>query len=115
MRVYGRIYDEEGNYTWQVVETDASGYNDAVHLTALVQVLQLQTGESPFYAKSGIPAEQSVQTQVAPDYYVMRIQQQYSGFFASLIITKQQPFNTPNYSIQAISQRGSILQDEIAI
>jgi hypothetical protein len=44
------------------VTTDANGYNDAVYLTTLSQVLKLNLGESPFYANYGIPQYQSVLT-----------------------------------------------------
>ena len=57
--------------TWVEVSTDANGYNDAVWLTTLAQVLQLGLNESPFYGNYGIPAQQSAVTQVFPDYYVI--------------------------------------------
>ena len=93
LRVWGRVYDELGNYTWQPVVTDPDGSNDKVYTTNLVQVLKLNLGESPFYANYGIPGHQSVMTQIAPDYYAALTQQYFSGFFASLIITRIQ--NTP--------------------
>ena len=34
------------SYQWKEVTTDANGYNDAVYVTALCQILQLQTGLS---------------------------------------------------------------------
>ena len=45
MRCYGRTYNVDGTYTWSEITTDANGYNDAVYVTALAQVLQLQLGE----------------------------------------------------------------------
>lgn len=115
LRVYGRTYDALGNPTWQTVTTDANGDNDAVYLTALAQDLQLNLGESPFYAGYGIPAFQSIVTQVYPDYYAMIAQAQYSQYFASLTIVRVPLSNPPYYKVQAVTNRGSIIGTEIAI
>jgi hypothetical protein len=50
MRVYGRVTDELGQKTWVQIQTDSDGNNEHVYVTALVQVLKLNLGESPFYA-----------------------------------------------------------------
>ncbi len=89
MRTYGRVYDELGNSKWVQVNTDVNGFNDAVHVTTLAQVLKLNLGESPFFANYGLPARQTIVTQVYPDFYIARTQQQFAPFFASLIITRQ--------------------------
>ena len=115
MRTYGRIYDESGGYTWIEVSTDADGFDDAVYLTTLCQVLQLQPGESPFYANYGIPAQQSVITQIFPDYYVMLAQMQFSSFFASLTIVRAVQSGAPVYNITAIAHNGAILGATVAI
>ena len=89
MRVWGRVYDVNGNpIRWVEVSTAADGSNDYVYITALIQCLKLTLGESPFFANYGIPGPQSVLTQIAPDYQVAITQQQYAQFFASLIITR---------------------------
>ena len=108
------------SYQWQEVQTDANGYNDAVYVTALCQVLQLQTGESPMYANAGIPVRQSIATQVFPDLPVYLIQQQYAPYFASLKITKVNAVNefgspTPVYDVQIITQAGSIINLSVPI
>lgn len=114
MRVWGRRYNPaKTSYEWIQVDTDANGYNDAVHVTALAQVLQLNTGESPFWANYGIPAIASITLQVFPDLAVYFIQQQYSRYFSSLKITKTQAFNeygapTPVYAVNVITQKGAI-------
>ena len=91
MRTYGRTQDViTGKKTWWLVQTDFNGFNDSVYLTALAQVLKLNLGESPFFANYGIPAHQSVVTQVYPNYYLARTQQQFAGYFASLILTPLQ-------------------------
>lgn len=114
MRTYGRIFNEDGSYTWVEVTTDAKGYDDAVWLTTLIQTLKLNLGESPFYANFGIPAKQSVLQQVAPDFYVAQTQQQFAQYFASLVIAK--PANLPpTYRITAVTQQGSIIAAEIPV
>jgi hypothetical protein len=108
VRVYGRINqnaDGTGG-TWVVVETDANGNNDLVYVTALIQVLKLTTGESPFFAQAGIPAQQSVIQQVFPDYYVSLIQQAYAPFFASLQITRASNAFPPTYTVTIVTNQG---------
>lgn len=88
MRVFGRTRNVlTGKKTWWTVTTDANGFNDSVYLTALAQVVKLNLGESPFFGQYGIPAHESVVTQIFPDFYLAYTQQQYSGFFASLLLT----------------------------
>ncbi len=114
MRTYGRVTNIDGSRTWVEVSTDANGYNDNVYLTTLCQVLQLNLGESPFYANFGIPAFQSVVTQVMPDYYVSITQQQFSTYFASLMINRVPGSFPPVYNIQAICHTGAILTAQVA-
>ena len=114
MRVYGRVYDLLGNYTWQEVTTDADGYNDSVYLTALAQVLQLNLGESPFYAGYGIPSFQSIVTQVYPDYYAMITQAQYAQYFASLSISRIPLTTPPEYNVKAVTNRGALIGTTVA-
>jgi hypothetical protein len=88
MRTYGRTQDVlSGKKKWWVVTTDIGGFNDSVWLTTLAQVIKLNLGESPFFANYGIPAHPSVVTQIFPDFYMVRTQQQFSAHFASLILT----------------------------
>lgn len=114
MRTYGRTYNPDGTYQWVKVETDANGKNDAVYLTTLAQVLKLNLGESPFYANYGIPQQKTIVTQVFPDYYVMVSQMQFSPYFASLTITRQQDRPDPVYDVTAVAHSGAILQTKIA-
>ncbi len=62
MRTYGRQYNADGTYTWVEVSTDANGFDDAVWLTTMAQVLQLHLGESPFFANFGIPQYRPLET-----------------------------------------------------
>ena len=115
VRTYGRINQTNGfGGTWVEITTDANGFNDQVNLTTLAQVLKLNLGESPFYANYGIPAQQSVMTQVFPDYYVMQTQTQFSGFFASLVIARVSQVFPPVYSVGAVGHSGAALSNPVA-
>lgn len=116
MRTYGRTQDVlSGAKTWWVVTTDNNGFNDGVYLTALAQVIKLNLGESPFFADYGIPAHASVVSQIYPDFYMVRIQQQFSGYFASLILSKQEDATdddgrpAPSYLINVLTNYGSMI------
>jgi len=121
MRVWGRTpAGNAAGYVWTEVTTDSSGYNDAVYVTALCQVLQLQTNESPMFANYGIPAQNSIATQTFPDMAVYTTQQQYAPYFALLKITKVNQLNqynvpTPVYDVNVITQSGSIINASVPI
>lgn len=101
MRTWGRV-----NGVWTEVSTESDGSNDAVYLTTLIQVLKLNPGESPFYANYGIPAQDSVVTQIFPDFYVNLTQQQFSPYFASLSITRSDT-NPPTYKVDIVTNTGA--------
>ena len=109
MRTYGRI-----GGAWVEVQADANGLLDQLYLTALAQVLKLNLGESPFYANSGIPAQQSVITQVFPDFYAIKVQNQFAPFFASLVISRIQGSFPPAYNVNAVAHSGAVLQAKVA-
>lgn len=89
MRTYGRLTRADGTKCWEVVQTNpVTGDNTAVWLTTLCQCLLLILGESPRFANYGLPALAAVKQQLWPDSYVTQTQQQFSQYFASLIITK---------------------------
>ena len=114
MRTWGRQYSENGTYQWVEVSTDANGFNDNVYLTTLVQTLQLNLGESPFFANYGIPAYQTIVTQVFPDFYAMATQEQFAPFFSSLTITRVQGSSPPVYNVAAIANSGALLTTQVA-
>jgi hypothetical protein len=122
MRTFGRVYqrDSQGKIipgtkpTWVVVQTDAQGFNDAVMITTLCQVLQGNLNESPFFANYGLNQHQSVETQVFPDYYMFVTQAQFAPFFASLIIAKQD-LPAPNYKVNVMTNRGVRLSTSVPI
>jgi hypothetical protein len=110
MRTYGR--DSTG--TWVQVATDAAtGDNSNVWFTTLLQNLLLNQGESPFYSKNGIPALQSVRTQMFPTIAVNSVQSYFAPYFSSLIITRN-PATYPSYSVSAVTLQGSPISATIA-
>ena len=115
MRTWGRVPDGADKQKWVVVESDEDGYFSYGWLTTLIQTLKLGLGESPFYAQYGIPAQQSIVTQVYPDYYVNVTQQQFAGYFASLSITKVEGATKPTYNIQAVFLNGVTYRGDIAV
>lgn len=114
MRTYGRLLLEDGTKQWVTVSTDANGFNDNVNLTTLAQVLKLNLGESPFHANFGIPAQQTVVTQVYPDFYAAQTQTQFAPNFASLTIIRVQGSFPPVYNVSAVCHSGAILTAQIA-
>ena len=115
MRTYGRVGQVQGiGGTWVEVTTDPAGYNDNVYLTTLCQVLNLNLGESPFFANYGIPAQQSVVTQVFPDFYASMTQQQFAPYFASLVIQRVQGSYPPAYDVTAVCHNGAVLTSTVA-
>ena len=114
MRVWGRIFNPNGSYSWTNVTTDSNGNNDLVMLTALIQCLLLNLEESPFYANYGIPQIPTIMSQIYPDFYVNQIQKQYAPNFASLTIARISLSNPPTYKIQVITHAGVQLSAEIA-
>jgi hypothetical protein len=114
MRTYGRITNANGSKTWVVVQTDANGFNDAVYITTLCQCIKLNLGESPFFANFGIPQQQSVISQIFPDYYINQLQTYFAQFFVSLTI-KKIPSSTPTYDITAVTHQGSIINASIPV
>lgn len=98
----------------QVVADPQTGLPDLMYFAALAQCLRLNFGESPMFGGSGIPARQSVDLQIPPDLFIARIQTQYSGFFASLVISKGTPTvmnkrPVPVYNAYAVTHAGLVL------
>lgn len=114
MRTYGRVFNHDGTWTWVQVNTDAQGFDDYVWIVTLIQTLLLNRGESPFYANSGIPAQQSVVQQVFPDFYITQTQQQFAPHFASLTLAKL-PGRTPSYRVNATTQQGVRVNEVVPI
>lgn len=116
MRTWGRIVNPIAGQPplWVEVTTDVNGYNDAVYITDLCQCLRLSLGEDPFFADHGIPAHQSVVTQIFPDFYTYQTQSQFAQFFVSLTVQKiMSP--TPTYDITAVTHSGAVIEAQIPI
>lgn len=105
MRTYGRTAAGQ----WVVI-TEPS----YVWLATLAQTLRLNEKESPFYANYGIPARNSVMTQVAPTIAISKTQSQYAPYFANLSITKDEFAADPTYNISAVFQNGTVFQQQVA-
>ena len=115
MRTWGRITNPDGSRTWTEVSTDANGFNDYVYVTTLIQTLLLNLAESPFYADRGIPAQQSVQTQIPPDFYIAYTQQIFAPYFANLVVAKIKAVDTdgvpyPAYAVNALTHTGVVFE-----
>ena len=120
MRTYGRVMDEYGARSWVVVQTDQNGLSDYVYITALIQELLLNLGESPFWGNRGIPAKPSLVQQVAPDYHTMLMQQRYAPYFMNLIITKVPGLDankrpTPTYRINIATHQGVQIEEQVPV
>lgn len=107
---------DELDYVWVEVSTDANGYNDAVWLTTLAQVLALNPGESPMFGNYGVPSQQAVVNQLPPDYNVMLMQQVFSVYFLSLLISRLTDSNdNPNYNVTVLANPGATLISPVPI
>jgi hypothetical protein len=114
VRTYGRI-TVNGVLKWATAVTDENGANDLVYVTALIQVLKLNLGESPFYSNIGIPGAQSVVQQVFPDYYAALTQQLFSPYFASILITRTSNNYPPTYNVAVTTYQGVKINASVPI
>jgi hypothetical protein len=113
LRTYGRVTDTKSGARWWVeVQSDLNDNPDSVYLTALIQTLKLNWGESPFFGDWGIAAHQSVMEQIFPDYYVLLTQKRYAPYFMTLGIVKQ-PLPTPTYSVTVQFKSGSVVSTTV--
>jgi hypothetical protein len=104
-----RTYGKTSSGVW--VEVVEPSY---IWLATLAQTLRLNEKESPFYANYGIPAHDSVMTQVAPNAAITRTQSQYAPYFANLSVTKVEGVTQPTYNISAVFQNGTTFQSQVA-
>lgn len=115
-RIYGRINVgtvSDPVLKWVEVDQAPDGDTGYVYLTNLIQVLKLNLGESPFWGNWGIPAHQSVETQIAPDFYVNFTQQNFAQRFAALTVAKTDD-NPPTYQINSTFFNGTAPQATVA-
>ena len=109
MRTYGRV---DGK--WTKVSTDTAGHDDYVWITTLIQCIKLQPNESPFFAQYGIPVQSSIVTQIQPDFYVSKLQQQFAQYFAVLSIKKRASLD-PVYDVNIMTNQGVKVQTAVAV
>jgi hypothetical protein len=109
MRTYVRVTAEDGTKSWGVIDTRAGDSEDAIYLTTLTQVLQLSPGESPFFANYGVPYIQSILTQILPDLFISRTQQQFAQYFAALTVKRASAFPVPTYDISLTTKTGVVI------
>ena len=109
MRTYSRTQNPDKSWSWNLVTTDANGYQDQIYAVTLIQCLKLNLNESPFFGNLGIPGAQAVASQVPPDNYIANIQAYFAPYFASLIITKIPGPGNPQYRANVVFQNGAIL------
>lgn len=105
MRSYGK--DSDGNW----VRIDDPNY---IYLATLIQTLQLSENESPIYGNYGIPGQQSVMTQIAPNAAISRTQNQYSQYFSSLSIAKDNSQIEPTYNVRVVFLDGTRVQEIVS-
>lgn len=104
------------DYEWVEVVTDTNGYNDAVWLTTLAQILMMNPGESPMFGNYGVPSQQAVVTQIPPDINVMLMQQVFSVYFLSLLVARMtDSLGNPEYKINATANPGAILLNPVPV
>ena len=115
MRTWGRLGQVNGvGGTWTEVTASADGDLSNVFLTALAHSIKLSINESPFFASVGIPAQQSIISQVFPDWYVAQMQTLYAPHFASLVMTRVPQSFPPVYKVNAVCFNGAQLTMQIA-
>lgn len=104
------------DYVWKEVTTDENGFNDAVWLTTLSQVLVLNPGESPMFGNYGVASQQAVANGIPPDADVMLMQQAFSPYFLSLLISRDTDTDgNPVYAVKSIANPGAILMSPVPI
>ena len=99
--------------SWVLVQTDANGLNDQVYLTALCQWIKLNLGESPIFGNSGIPAQQTVMTQVYPDFYANAVQNFFAPFFVKCQVQRIPNTAAPAYNVNVTTHYGAAISTQV--
>jgi len=104
-----RTYNKASG-VWKEITTDANGYDDNIWVATLIQCLKLNLGEDPFFADIGIPLQETIATQVYPDFYIARIQSQFAQYFTSLSISRRKTTNqNPAYDVKIVTNKGAVI------
>lgn len=105
-RVWGRIWNgTKTSRTWTAFETDDSGSDDLPNFIWLQNALLLRLNESPFYATWGIPVVPTLASQVNPDYYTALMQQRFSNYFSSCVISRVSSTQI-SYNVSIVTRSG---------
>ena len=105
MRIHGRKLNADGTKTWVTLDTNNGDSEDQIYALWLIQVLKLNTLESPFWPGWGVPTWQAMQNTFYPDSSIAKIQSQFSQYFSYLSITRLSNPD-PYYKIVAITKNG---------
>jgi hypothetical protein len=100
---------------WVEVTTTPDGYNDLVWATTLCQCFLLNLGESPFYANYGLPAEQAIIQQIAPDYNAQQLQRLFAQYFLLLTVVRNMTANPPTYDVYITTNQGLKLNASLPV
>jgi len=79
-------------------------------LVDLINVLQTEPNEQPFWANLGIPLKQTVITKIAPDYYLDAVKNYFFQFFDNLKIDK---LAVNNYFISVKLKSGIVYSGDL--
>jgi hypothetical protein len=109
LRTYGRSTNQDTGITsWVTVTSTPEGSDELVWFTDLLQALQLDLGESPFFGNVGIPVQETIASGIYPDFYVNALQNYYSPNFAVLYITRDSTQFDPTYDVYVQFSNGDI-------
>lgn len=114
MRIHGRKKNADGTLSWVTIDTEKGGDQDSVYVLWLIQVLKMNTLESPFWPDWGVPMWQALQNTYYPDSSLAKIQSDFSQYFAYLSITRVPSASDIAYSISLITKSGSQATFQVA-
>lgn len=109
LRTYGRQENIDSPYgsDWVVVKS-VNEDDEAVWFTDFLQALQLNLGDSPFFANIGISHESVFQRNIPPDVDLLNLINYYSQFFESITADKDTSQYDPVYIIRVKFFSGGI-------
>lgn len=113
MRIYHKIKDENTNRTKWIIITDP----DEIYVFWLIEVLRLILGESPFSADWGIPATETIATNIYPDYYVSIVKEKFAPYFQYLSIERldHNVDRAVVYKVEIIKLNGQSVSENIKV
>jgi len=100
---------------WGYVTSDNG--NELVWFTTLCQVVKAEMREQPFNNREGygIPTQDSIINRLMPDYYLVKIQQQFSEKFTyPPQITRVSGYPEPTYKVAVTLSSGQTLEQLVS-